>query len=121
MKTIKIAEKTINTDGTESIKLDANGEAVITKVYQAEDGKIFNNRNDCYKYEKRIETVTSIKASLSTVFDNAEDVYASFYDGLNVMLETDRKTVLNGLINLTIDKKTPVRKSKKVAEVMEVA
>ena len=63
MKTIKIAEKTINTDGTESIKLDANGEAVITKVYQAEDGKIFNNRNDCYKYEKRIETITAIKAS----------------------------------------------------------
>lgn len=121
MKTIKIAEKTINADGTESIKLDANGEAVINKVYQAEDGKIFNDRNDCVKYERRIQTITAVKASLSTVFDNAEDVYASLYDGLNVMLETDRKAVLNGLISLTIDKKTPVRKSKKVAEVVEVA
>lgn len=121
MKTIKIAEKVVNVEGIETIKLDANGKAIIDKVYQAEDGKIFNDRNSCLKHEKRVETITAVKAALSTVFDNAEDVYASLYDGLSVMLETDRKTVLNGLINLTIDRKTPVRKSKSVAEVVEVA
>jgi hypothetical protein len=114
MKTIKVAEKTINMEGTETYKLDVNGEMIINKLYQAEDGKTFSDRNDCFKHEKKIKTIADIKASLATVFDNSEDVYNSLYDGLCVMLETDRKTVLNGLINLTVDKKVPVRKNKKV-------
>ena len=111
MKTIKVPEKG---NGTESIKLDAKGEPVITKVYQAKDGAIFNDKAQCLRYEKRVEIVNSIKAALATVFDNYEDVYTSLYDGLSVMLETDRKTTLYGLISLTIERKTPVRKSKKV-------
>lgn len=93
--------------------------AVVTRTYIAVDGKQFDNRNECLKYERKLETVTNIKNALATVFDNSEDVYESLVDGLQKMTEADRKTVLNGLINLTIDRKTPVRKPKTdVAEIV---
>ena len=88
--------------------------AVVTRTYIAVDGKQFDNRNECLKYERKLQTVTNIKNALATVFDNHEDVYESLVDGLQKMTEEDRKTVLNGLINLTIDRKTPVRKPKAV-------
>jgi hypothetical protein len=88
--------------------------AIVTRTYLAVDGKQFDNRNECLKYERKLQTVTNIKNALATVFDNHEDVYESLVDGLQKMTEEDRKTVLNGLINLSIDRKTPVRKSKTV-------
>lgn len=86
--------------------------AVVTRTYLAVDGKQFDNRNECLKYERKLETIINIKNALSTVFDNSEDVYESLVDGLQKMTEADRKTVLNGLINLTVERKTPVRKAK---------
>ena len=93
-------------------KTKENKRVIVTKTYQAVDGKMFENRHDCIKYERQLETVSNIKKAFSTVFDNSDDVYQALVDGLNVMLETDRKTVLNGLINLTIERKSPVRKTK---------
>ena len=77
-------------------------DSVETKIYQARDGKQFENKNDCKTYEKRIKKIDNVKKSFMTVFNNGDDVYNSLCDGLNIMLETDRKNVLNGLINLTI-------------------
>jgi hypothetical protein len=88
--------------------------AIVTRTYVAIDGKQFDNRNDCLKYERKLQTAINLKTAFATVFDNHEDVYESLVDGLQRMTEVDRKTVLNGLINLTIDRKSPVRKSKTV-------
>lgn len=96
---------------------------ITTRIYQAIDGKQFSDRRECLAYEKKLSTETAIRTALSTVFDNADDVYESLVDGLAKMTVENRKTVLNGLVNLTIEKKKPVRKAKTetVAEVTEVA
>jgi hypothetical protein len=89
---------------------------ITTRIYQAIDGKQFSDRNECLTYERKLTTVANIKTALATVFDNAEDIYASLIDGLANMSVEDRKTVLNGLITLTVERKKPVRKAT-VAEV----
>lgn len=83
---------------------------ITTRVYQAIDGKQFEDRNACLAYERKLETVSKIKESLATVFDNHEDVYESLLDGLQKMTLENRKTALNGLLNLTVERKRPVRK-----------
>ena len=93
--------------------------AVVTRTYLAVDGKQFDNRNECLKYERKLQTVTNIKNALATVFDNHEDVYESLVDGLQKMTEDDRKIVLNGLISLTVDRKVPVRKVKTEAVLVD--
>jgi hypothetical protein len=89
---------------------------ITTRVYQAIDGKQFADRNECLAYERKLETVSKIKESLATVFDNSDDVYESLVDGLVKMTVEDRKAVLNGLLTLTVERKKPVRKAKAVTE-----
>ena len=83
---------------------------ITTRVYQAIDGKQFEDRNACLSYERKLETVSKIKASLATVFDNSDDVYDSLVDGLAKMTLENRKAALNGLLSLTVERKKPVRK-----------
>ena len=89
---------------------------ITTRIYQAIDGKQFSDRQECLAYERKLATVSKIKESLATVFDNADDVYDSLLDGLQKMDIENRKAVLNGLLTLTIERKKPVRKAL-VAEV----
>jgi hypothetical protein len=84
---------------------------ITTRIYQAIDGKQFADRNECLAYERKLETVSKIKTAMATVFDNSEDIYASLVDGLSNMTVEDRKTVLNGLVTLTVERKKPVRKT----------
>lgn len=81
------------------------------RIYQAVDGKQFSDRDECLVYERKIKIVSNIKESLATVFENSEDVYESLVDGLLRMTITDRKTVLNGLLNITVGRNKPIRKS----------
>jgi hypothetical protein len=90
---------------------------IVTRVYKAIDGKEFSDRQECLAYERKLTTVANVKNALATVFDNHEDIYASLVDGLVNMSVEDRKTVLNGLITLTIERKKPIRKVT-VAEVV---
>jgi len=85
---------------------------ITTRIYQAIDGKQFSDRQECLAYERKLATVSKIKESLATVFDNCDDVYESLIDGLSAMTLEDRKTALNGLLALTVERKKPVRKVK---------
>jgi len=90
---------------------------ITTRIYQAIDGKQFADRQECLAYERKLAIVSKIKTAMATVFDNADDVYDSLFDGLQKMDIENRKAVLNGLLTLTVERKIPVRKAP-VAEVV---
>ena len=84
MKILKRVRKIYHEDGNFiGYKINRHGELVIDKIYQSIDGKEFDS-----EYE----------------FTNGDQVLESIMDGLNVMLEKDRKTILNGFKLLTIEK-----------------
>jgi hypothetical protein len=84
---------------------------IVTRIYKAIDGKQFSDRQECLTYERKLTIVANVKNAMATVFDNSEDIYASLVDGLSNMTVEDRKTVLNGLVTLTVERKKPVRKT----------
>lgn len=76
------------------------------KRYLANDGTVFEMRELAVQHDKREKLISSIKEKYNTVFTNGDDVANSIIDGLQRMLEFDRRTVLNGLLYLTTEKKT---------------
>ena len=86
-----------------TIHMKENNELV--KRYASNDGTVYEMKELAVEHDKRQKTIANIKEAYATVFDNSDEVVNSLIDGLQRMLEFDRRTVLNGLINLTIEKK----------------
>lgn len=105
MKILKRIRKIYHEDGNFiGYKINRHGELVIDKIYQSIDGKEFDNQYECKNYEKRIKLIKKLKKTFGSVFTNGDQVLESIMDGLSVMLEKDRKTILNGFKLLTIEK-----------------
>ncbi len=84
---------------------------MLVKKYMANDGMVYDIKDEAVDHERREKIKLNIKTAYATVFENSDEVVESILDGLNRMLEYDRRIILNGLINLTIDKK-PRKKAK---------
>jgi hypothetical protein len=78
---------------------------VLVKRYMTNDGKVYDTKDEAVDHERREKIKLKIKTAYATVFENSDEVVESILEGLYRMLECDRKIVLNGLINLTIDRK----------------
>jgi len=82
-----------------------NENNVLVKKYMTSDSTVYDTKEEAMYHEKREKIKLNIKTAYATVVENSDEVMESLLDGLYRMLECDRKIVLNGLINLTIDKK----------------
>jgi hypothetical protein len=86
-----------------TIYVSENNELI--KKYMSNNGVVYDTKDEAVDHERREKIKLNIKAAYATVFDNSDEVVESFLEGLYRMLEYDRRIILNGLINLTIDKK----------------
>ena len=86
-----------------TIYVSENNELI--KKYMSNDGVVYDTKDEAVDHERREKIKLNIKTAYATVFDNSDEVVESFLEGLYRMLEYDRRIILNGLINLTIDKK----------------
>lgn len=83
-----------------------NDEKKTEKRYLTKDGTVFEIREMAVQHEKRMKLIASIKEKYNTVFSNGDEVANSIIDGLQRMLEYDRRMVLNGLLYLTTERKS---------------
>lgn len=95
-----------------TIHMKENNELV--KRYASNDGTVYEMKELAVEHDKRQKTIVNIKEAYATIFDNSDEMVNSLIDGLQRMLEFDRRTVLNGLINLTIEKKPRKNKTASV-------
>ena len=86
-----------------TIHVSENNELI--KKYMANDGTVYETKDEAIDHDKREKIKLKIKTAYATVFTNSDEVVESFLEGLRLMLEYDRRVILNGLISLTIDKK----------------
>lgn len=83
-----------------------NDEKKTEKRYLTNDGTVFEMREMAVQHEKRMKLIASIKEKYNTVFTNGDEVANSLMEGLQRMLECDRRVVLNGLLYLTTERKS---------------
>ena len=86
-----------------TIYVSENNELI--KKYMSNNGVVYDTKDEAVDHERREKIKLNIKTAYATVFENSDEVVESFLEGLYRMLEYDRRIILNGLINLTIDKK----------------
>jgi hypothetical protein len=67
------------------------------KIYKTFDDVIFMNKKEALLHEKKEKKILAIQNAFATVYDNSDEVLESLLEGLRRMLETDRRTILNGL------------------------
>jgi hypothetical protein len=70
------------------------------KIYKTFDDVIFMNKKEALLHEKKEKKILAIQNAFATVYNNSDEVTESLIEGLRRMLETDRKTILNGLKSL---------------------
>jgi len=78
----------------------------LIKKYIANNGVVYDTKDEAVYSDKREKLIFSIKEKYNTVFTNGDEVANSIIDGLQRMLEFDRRVVLNGLIMLTTERKS---------------
>jgi hypothetical protein len=67
------------------------------KIYKTFDDVIFMNKKEALLHEKKEKKLLAIQNAFATVYNNSDEVLKSLLEGLRRMLETDRRTILNGL------------------------
>lgn len=77
----------------------------LVKKYIANNGTVYDTKDEAVYSDKREKLISSIKEKYNTVFTNGDEVANSIIDGLQRMLEYDRKVVLNGFMYLTTERK----------------
>ena len=78
----------------------------LVKKYIANNGAVYDTKDEAVYSDKREKLISSIKEKYNTVFTNGDEVANSIIDGLQRMLECDRRVVLNGLLYLTTERKS---------------
>jgi hypothetical protein len=77
----------------------------LVKKYIANNGAVYDTKDEAVYSDKREKLISSIKEKYNTVFTNGDEVANNIIDGLQRMLEYDRRTVLNGFMYLTTERK----------------
>ena len=77
----------------------------LVKKYIANSGAVYDTKDEAVYNDKREKLISSIKEKYHTVFTNGDEVANSIIDGLQRMLECDRRVVLNGFMYLTTERK----------------
>ena len=77
----------------------------LVKKYIANSGAVYDTKDEAVYNDKREKLISSIKEKYNTVFTNGDEVANSIIDGLQRMLECDRRVVLNGFMYLTTERK----------------
>jgi predicted heme/steroid binding protein len=77
----------------------------LVKKYIANNGAVYDTKDEAVYSDKREKLISSIKEKYNTVFTNGDEVANNIIDGLQRMLECDRRTVLNGFMYLTTERK----------------